>query len=75
DDNAENLHGEPAVALVLDDGRNRTELLVDPANGRFIGERDTVSRADVRGLRPGTVTAFTAVRTATVDAIGEPPSR
>jgi hypothetical protein len=73
-ESAQNLDGVPAVALVHDDGTRRTEVFIDPANGHFIGERDTVTSNTDRGLKAGTVTKHTAVRTATADAIGGVPA-
>jgi hypothetical protein len=68
-----NLDGAACLALVHDAGRTRTELFVDPADGCFAGERDTL-RVDSRcGLRAGTVISDTAVRTAVVDAAGAVP--
>ncbi|HYH31744.1 MAG TPA: hypothetical protein VD903_15300 [Pseudonocardia sp.] len=73
-DEAVNVDGHSCVAIVHDAGRTRTELLLDPADGQFAGERDTL-RADSRvGLPAGTVISTTAVRTAVVDAAGELPA-
>ncbi len=70
---AANLDGLDCLALVHDAGPTRTELMVDPTDGRFAGERDTV-RADSRsGLPTGTVISTTAVRTAVVDGPGLRP--
>jgi hypothetical protein len=74
DDNTRNIDGQACLALVHDAGRTRTELLLDPADGQFAGERDTL-RTDSRcGLRAGTVISTTAVWTAVVDAAGELPA-
>ena len=71
---AQNVDGHACVALVHDAGRTRTELLLDPADGQFAGERDTL-RVDSRcGLPAGTVISTTAVRTGVVDAEGEVPA-
>jgi hypothetical protein len=73
-DSAANIDGDACLAIVHDAGRTRTELLIDPADGQFAGERDTL-RTDSRcGLPSGTVISSTAVRTAVVDAAGELPS-
>jgi hypothetical protein len=73
-DGALNVDGHACIALVHDAGRTRTELLLDPADGQFAGERDTL-RTDSRcGLRAGTVISATAVRTAVVDTEGELPA-
>jgi hypothetical protein len=62
--------GNTCLALVHDEGPTRTELLVDPVDGQFAGERDTLRRDSPCGLTAGTVISSTAVRTAVVDAIG-----
>jgi hypothetical protein len=73
-EDAQNVDGHACVALVHDAGRTRTELLLDPADGQFAGERDTL-RVDSRcGLPAGTVISTTAVRTGVVDAEGEVPA-
>jgi hypothetical protein len=73
-DDAQNIDGHRCLALVHDAGRTRTELLLDPDDGQFAGERDTL-RTDSRcGLRAGTVISTTAVRIAVVDAEGELPA-
>lgn len=73
DEDVANVDGHASVAIVHDAGRTRTELMVDPVDGQFAGERDTL-RADSRcGLRAGTVISSTAVRTAVVDAPGIRP--
>lgn len=64
------IDGDDCLALVHDTGRTRTELMIDPADGQFAGERDTL-RADSRsGLRAGMVISTTAVRVAVVDRAG-----
>jgi hypothetical protein len=74
DEDAVNVDGRACVAIVHDAGRTRTELMVDPADGQFAGERDTL-RSDSRcGLRAGTVISTTAVRTAVVDEAGARPA-
>ena len=73
-EDAQNVDGHACLALVHDAGRTRTELLLDPADGQFAGERDTL-RTDSRcGLRAGTVISTTAVKTGVVDAVGEVPA-
>lgn len=65
--------GRDCLALIHDAGHTRTELLVDPADGQFAGERDTL-RVDARcGLTAGTVISATAVTTTVVNALGELP--
>lgn len=68
-----NIDGDDCLALVHDAGRTRTEVLIDPRNGQFAGERDTL-RADSRsGLKAGMVISTTAVRVAVVDRAGLRP--
>ncbi|MEJ3657691.1 hypothetical protein WEH80_32480 [Actinomycetes bacterium KLBMP 9759] len=70
-----NLDGLSCIALIHDAGRTRTELMIDPLNGQFAGERDTL-RMDARcGLGVGAVISSTAVATAPVDAPGQLPLR
>ncbi|MGI5125559.1 hypothetical protein ACQEVB_01975 [Pseudonocardia sp. CA-107938] len=67
------VDGRPCIAVVHDAGRTCTELLIAPEDGQFAGERDTL-RTDSRfGLPAGTVISTTAVRTSTVDGLGELP--
>jgi hypothetical protein len=74
DDNACDLDGTTRVALVHDDGPTRTELLVDPVDGAFAGERDSL-RVDSRlGLTAGTVVLSTAVASHVVDTLGGLPA-
>lgn len=67
------LDGRSRLALVHDDGPTRTELLVDPSDGQYAGERDTLRRDSRCGLRTGTVISTTAVRTRVVDELGAVP--
>jgi hypothetical protein len=68
-----NLDGRTGVALGIDDPTSRVEIIVDPATGTFIGERET-TRVDADGLPAGTVTSYTSVTTAVVDDLGQLPS-
>ncbi|MDT7700670.1 MAG: hypothetical protein QOJ30_2995 [Pseudonocardiales bacterium] len=72
-DEVKDLDGNLCAALVHDDGPTRTELLVDPVDGQYAGERDTLRRDSSCGLTVGTVIAETAVRTAVVPGIGALP--
>ena len=74
DENATDLDGNPRVALVHDDGPTRTELLVDPADGSFAGECDTLRVASRLGLSAGTVVLCTTVVSAVVDTLGGLPA-
>ena len=74
DKDAVNVDGHTCLAIVHDAGRTRTELMIDPADGQFAGERDTI-RTDSRcGLPAGTVISTTAVRTDVVDHPGTRPA-
>ena len=53
DEHATDCDGNPRVALVHDDGPTRTELIIDPVNGGFAGERDTLRTASRLGLARG----------------------
>jgi len=72
-DEVKDLDGNVCLAIVQDAGPTRTELLVDPVDGQYAGERDTLRRDSRCGLVEGTVIAETSVRTAVVAAIGAPP--
>jgi hypothetical protein len=72
-DEVKDLDGNLCLALVHDAGPTRTELLVDPVDGQYAGERDTLRRDSPCGLVEGTVIAETSVRSAVVPAIGAPP--
>jgi hypothetical protein len=75
EDNAENADGQPGIALVMADGVYRIEIVIDPATGRFIGERETlISDNREIGLPAGTVIKSTAVATAVVNEIGALPA-
>jgi len=73
-DDARNVDGHECFAIVHDAGRTRTGLLLDPSDGQFAGERDTLRTDSRSGLRAGTVISTTAVRTAVVDAEGDLPA-
>jgi hypothetical protein len=74
DEDAMNVDGMPCVAIVHDAGRTRTELLIDPADGQFAGERDTLRTDSRAGLPAGTVISTTAVRTDVVNQPGMRPA-
>ena len=67
------LGGRVGIALGVDDGERRHEIVIDPETGRFIGERQ-VATDDVDDFEAGTVLEFTSVTTAVVDAIGAKPA-
>jgi hypothetical protein len=69
-----NLDGAKGTALGMTDRNGiRQEIIVDPATGRFIGEREVVTRTDELGLAPGTVIGFTSLKTAVVNRRGARP--
>ncbi len=71
-DNAVNLDGRQGTAIGIT--RNavvQEQLILDPANGDFIGERSVVTAED-HGVPAGTRHS-TAVRTSVVDALGATP--
>ena len=70
---ATDCEGNPRLALVHDDGPTRTELIIDPVNGTFAGERDTLRTASRLGLPAGTVVLCTSVTTRVVDTLGGLP--
>jgi hypothetical protein len=72
-DRVRNVDDHECIALVHDAGRTRTELMIDPVDGQFAGERDTLRMDSRCGLRAGTVISSTAVGTAVVDALGQHP--
>ncbi len=71
-DSAANLDGQIGVAFAIDDGSWRSETIIDPDTGVFIGERN-VLRIASNGIPAGTVVGYTAVHTAVVDTIGQLP--
>ncbi|WP_158843940.1 CU044_5270 family protein [Saccharothrix deserti] len=72
-DGQANLGGRIGIALGVDDGDRRQDVIVDPATGQFIGERQVMTD-DVDGFKAGTVMQFTSVTTGVVDAIGVKPA-
>jgi hypothetical protein len=66
-----NLDGKTGVAMGIDDTENKTrqEIIVDPATGQFIGERETNLVAQ-GGLKAGQVTESTSVTTTVVNSMG-----
>jgi hypothetical protein len=71
---AKDLDGNPRIAFVHDDGPTRTELLVDPADGGFAGECDTLRTPSRLGLAAGTVVLCTSVVNTVVDTLGGLPT-
>ena len=65
------LDGAKGTAFTVrsDDGVNIEEIVIDPASGRYIGERLMLAKADGH-VPAGTALELTAVTTGVVD---EPP--
>jgi len=75
EDNAQNADGQPGIALVMDDGVYRIEIVIDPGTGQFIGERETLASDNLDlSLAAGTVMQSTAVTTAIVGEIETLPA-
>jgi hypothetical protein len=69
-----NLNGATGVAIGrLDDVNGiRQDIIIDPANGQLIGERQVLTRSDDQSGYPvGTVIAWTAITTTVVDGAPE----
>jgi hypothetical protein len=69
-----NLDGRQGTALgvaVLD---IRWDIIIDPATGAFIGERQVQVRARPDGAPAGTLLNSTSVTTGVVDAVGTEPT-
>ena len=73
-DQAVNLDGRVGTAIGIDDGQFRQDIIIDPATGAFIGEREVLT-GDYEGAPDGTTFGYTAVSTAVVDTIGEIPTK
>lgn len=72
-DQLANLDGRVGIAYGMSDGDSRHEIIIDPATGEFIGERETVIK-DLDGMRAGTVMSYTSVSTAVVNEMGAKPA-
>ena len=73
-DDAVDLDGRPGIGLGLTGGTERQEIVLDPVDGSFLGERIVLAESGTGmwgGLPAGTVVQSTSVRTTTVDRIGE----
>jgi len=71
---AVNLDGRVGTAIGIDDGQFRQDIIIDPATGAFIGEREVLT-GDYDGAPDGTTFSYTAVSTAVVDSIGAIPNK
>lgn len=72
-DERANLDGKQGVAIgykVLD---NFEEIIIDPSNGEFIGQRSVTADHNYSNLEKGTVNNWTSVTTAVVGKLGERP--
>lgn len=56
-----------AIGIVGPDGRSRRDIIIDPATGLMIGERDVLLKA-TPDFPAGTATSWTSVRTTVVNA-------
>ena len=75
-DRSTNLNGRTGIALGIDDGDTRHDIVIDPATGAFIGERQIATKSGRRGTYgapAGTTIELTSVRTAVVNALGTVP--
>ncbi|NUT99943.1 MAG: hypothetical protein HOY78_48850, partial [Saccharothrix sp.] len=66
-DDAADLDGRRGVALGISEDGERQEIILDPATGEVIGERK-VSDSMFAGIPKGTVTGYSSITTAVVDA-------
>lgn len=73
-DRAANLDGKIGVAYSVGEGEGRKEIIIDPATGHFIGERETAG-TDMDKVHPGTVISFTSVQTTIVNQLGTTPTK
>jgi len=75
-DNAATLDGQHGVALGAANEGLRQEIVIDPATGRYLGERLILTIDGTgfwNGLKPGTVIESTSVRTGVAEKIGVAP--
>jgi hypothetical protein len=68
-----NLDDQKGMAFGIDDGGQRHDVIIDPATGQFIGERQ-VSTEDFEYLPKGVVMGYTSVTTTVVDGMGVKPT-
>lgn len=68
-----NLDGRKGTAYGISAGGERHDIIIDPATGQFIGERE-VTEGAFDNIPAGTVMSYTSVTTAVVPGMGvEPP--
>lgn len=71
-DRQANLDGRVGMALGMQDGQSRQDIIIDPATGSFIGERQVLTD-DMDGAPAGTALSSTSLTTAVVNQIGATP--
>lgn len=67
-----NVDGRKGTAFGVSAAGERHDVIIDPATGQFIGERQ-ITEDGWQGVPPGTVTGYTSVTTAVVSGLGAPP--
>ena len=68
------LDGRAGTALGIAAAGERQEIIIDPADGTFIGERTRLT-ADRDGIPAGTVTGSSSLQYGIAERAGEPPHR
>jgi hypothetical protein len=68
-----NLDGAKGTAFGISKNGTRQEVIIDPATGQFIGERE-ITEKGFAGIPAGTVIGYTSVTTAVVPAMGVRPA-
>ncbi|MDQ1059571.1 hypothetical protein QFZ23_003472 [Arthrobacter globiformis] len=56
-----------AIGIIAPDPGSRTDIIIDPATGLMIGERDVLLKASL-GFPAGTAISWTSVSTTVVNA-------
>jgi hypothetical protein len=69
-----NLDGQKGTAFGIGAKGMRHDVIIDPATGQFIGERE-VTEEGWEGIPAGTVTEYTSVTTAVVSGMGVAPTK
>ncbi|KAA2253515.1 hypothetical protein F0L68_32370 [Solihabitans fulvus] len=70
-DRAANLDGVVGMALGIEDNKaDRTELILDPKTGQYIGDRVVAVHPTTPWIKPGTVTSFTSQTSTAVSEQG-----
>jgi hypothetical protein len=69
-----NLNGQKGTSYGIVDNGERSDLIIDPATGQFIGER-TIAIDAFESIPAGTVMEYTSVTTAVVDGMGVEPAK